>query len=101
MRSLSDKFDLGLISDQLISRPWNDQPAKAPAEERGEEEKRVRNRLKTLNRDRRYRERALPEDEHAEDRPSKRLRTEFLEVYLQSLEKAMVAKLKKEVPYIT
>ena len=45
------------------------------------------------------RTRSLPEEEDTEDRPSKRMRTEFLEVYLQSLEKAMIAKLKKEVSY--
>eukprot|EP00435_Cladocopium_sp_Y103_P057336 s1146_g19.t1 len=39
------------------------------------------------------------EDGDQEDRPAKRLRTEFLEVYMQTLEKAIVAKLKKKVLY--
>eukprot|EP00435_Cladocopium_sp_Y103_P060642 s325_g22.t1 len=39
--------------------------------------------------------------EEQEDRPAKRIRTEFLEVYMQTLDKAIIAKLKKEVLYKT
>ena len=39
---------------------------------------------------------ALSEDDAEEDRPSKRIRTEFLDVYLQTLEKAIANKIKKE-----
>ena len=47
----------------------------------------------------RTREDEPPEEEADEDRPSKRLRVEFLEVYMASLEKAMINKMKKEITY--
>ena len=45
------------------------------------------------------RTRALSEEDVEDGRPSKRIRTEFSDVYLQTLEKAIANELKKEVLY--
>ena len=45
----------------------------------------------------REREEGTGQPEEEEDRPSKRLRTEFLEIYMTTIERALAAKTKKEI----
>ena len=66
------------ITNPVVAQPYAGQDER---EERGE------------------RTRTWPGLDEEEDRPAKRLRTEFLEVYMQTLEKAIANKLKKEILY--